>query len=79
VKEGRILRIGRRALGVHRKARMPPTRHRRNEAGRDALFFQELGQELLAEKIFYKLGIEIRQVMKLALAIEKALAHDPMT
>jgi len=33
---------------------------------------------MLAEEIFYELGIEIRYVMKLSLAIEKALAHDPM-
>ena len=42
-------------------------------------FFQELDQKLLAEEIFYELGIEIRQVMKLALAIEKTFTHDPMT
>ena len=57
---------------------MPPGGHRRDEAGRDALFFQELGQEILAEEIFYELGIEIQYVMKLALAIEEALTHDPM-
>jgi len=41
-------------------------------------FFLELVQELLAEEIFYDLGIEIRHVMKPPLAIEEALAHDPM-
>jgi len=78
VKEGRIFRIGRGACGVHRKAGMLPGGHRRDEAGRDALFFQELGQEILAEEIFYELGIEIQYVMKLALAIEEALTYDPM-
>ena len=32
----------------------------------------------IAEEIFYELGIEIRHVMKLTLAIEEALTHDPM-
>jgi len=32
---------------------MPPIRHRRDEAWRDALLFQELGQEFLAEEIFF--------------------------
>ena len=45
---------------MHRKAGMPPGDHGRDEAGRDALIRQELGQELLAEEIFYELGIEIR-------------------
>jgi len=46
--------------------------------GEMRFFFQELGQEPLAEKIIDELGIEIRHVMKLVLAIEKALTHDPM-
>ena len=57
---------------------MPPGGHQRDEAGREALIAQEFGQQLFAEEIFNELGIEIRYVMKLILAIEEALTHDPV-